>query len=302
MTFSRALPPLLLLAASLARAAGYDPDAGRAALRADANAAYADVVDAAGLSLEAEKIASIKSGLDEGARRAGLAADDARSLDSLTLARLSEMQSYSGGSSGSDSPDKLFAAQSDAAADARKRWSTLLQQRDAAAAKGNGTPSDKDRLRKISDALDSADGHLRNAEDALKSADGERSRLRTAVREVGAHFEEMGKADAEVMRLAPELTRAVGEAKSAVDAIGQEPRNVTQEAAVRKLGVAKGVAQAISVNADAACNRTAEIHSRSKTFDRARPAGDAFLATVRSELDAAKPFLDTAQSLLGSGG
>ena len=292
-----------------ARAAGYDPDADRAALRGAANACYDETVRATGLALTAEKAPEIKTGLDEAVRQCRLAAEAAKSLETAGTLRAAEMAAVAAGRGGPapDAEAKDFAA---AAAAQRARRTRDGSAQDELARRVDALPDKKDDgkpnaakrelkelLASAAAALDAADGALSKAEAAAPAMADGASRLKAAGAASRAPAEERSRYDAQVVAGADAFPAAVDEAKKRVDMLGSEPVQENRTRAWQKLEPLRDAARDVAAAADRACNRADDFHSRSKEFDRGRAAFEAARGAGAGTPAAAKASLDEAERL-----
>ncbi|MBI3565529.1 MAG: hypothetical protein HY079_10070 [Elusimicrobia bacterium] len=301
--------PLLaaaLLVATPVSAAKYDPDADRAALRGAANACYDETVHATGLALTPEKAAEIKTGLEEAVRRSRSASDAAKTLETEGGKRSAEMTAVAGGRGGPapEAEAKDFAA---AAAAQRARWTKAAAEQDGLKRRVDALPDKKDdgkpdlekrelkeRLGSAAGALDDADAALKRAEaSAPAMADGA-ARLKTALKSSSGPAAERAAYDAQVVSGADAFPPAVGEAKTRVDMLGEEPREKSRARAWEKLDPLRDRARDILAAADRACNRADDFHNRSKDFDRAWSDFDAGRKSGAGAPAAAAAALDRA--------
>lgn len=301
-----ALAALVALTAP-ALAAKYDPDADRQALRAAATACYDATMRATGLSLEPEKIADIKNGLDEAARQGQSAEDAAKSLETAAALRADDMTLALKGRSG-PAPDAVAKTFGDAAAAQRARWKTLTDQRLALKSQVDALPErtrdDKpNRLkRELKEQLEAAasdeaeaDGMLRDAEAAAATMTDGAAKMKEAQKRSLDPGADRARNSAEVIRLADAFPGQVNEAKGRVDRLGTEPRAENKTRAWEKLDPLRDRSRELWAAADRACNRADEYHARSNDFDRAETA----FTTARKGSDglpgSARTLLDRAE-------
>lgn len=303
----RYLAPLALFISAGAVAAGYDPDADRAALRGAANACYDETVRATGLPLTPEKAPEIKTGLDEAVRQCRLAAEAAKSLETGGVQRAAEMAAVAAGRGGPapEADAKEFAAaasaqrarwsKDDAAQDElRKRVDALPDKKDDG--KPNGEKRElKDMLAGSAAALDDADGALKKAEAAAPAMAEGAARLGAARKAALGPADERARADAQVAAGADAFPPAVDEAKKRVDMLGSEPREENRTRAWQKLEPLRDRAREVAAAADRACNRADDFRSRSKDFDRGWDAYDGARRAGAGTPAAAKAALDGAE-------
>ncbi|MEQ1919727.1 MAG: hypothetical protein ABL955_11055, partial [Elusimicrobiota bacterium] len=164
----RMLVVLACFAPASARAARYDPDADRTALRQAATLSHSTVVDTTSLPLVPDRVPAISAGLDEGLRLAQAASGSARSLDAAARKRAVEMDA--GVKASSALKIKELA---DPIAAERLRWQRLSADYEDMQKKVDGLPEEERKplrplLAKALGALQSAAEALRPLEDSVK--------------------------------------------------------------------------------------------------------------------------------------
>lgn len=290
-----------------AAAAKYDPDADRAALRGAANACYDETVRATGLALTPEKAGEIKTGLDEAVRQSKSAQEAAKTLEAEGQKRAAEMAAIAAGRGGpTPEPEaKDFAA---AAAVQRSRWSQRAAEQAELRGRVDALPDKKDDgkpdpvKRELKELLGSAGGALDDADAALKRAEAAApmmtdgaARLKAALKASAGPADERARYDAQVIAGAEDFPPAVGEAKSRVDMLGEEPREKSRARAWQKLEPLRDRARDILAAADRACNRADDFHGRSSDFDRGWADFDAARKSGAGAPAAAAAALDRAE-------
>lgn len=290
---------LSLLASAPAAAARYDPDADRAALRQAATVSYSTVVEATGRALEPEQVPAISAGLDEGLRLARLAAAAAASLDGAARRRDAEMQAALKAAS-----EAAIKELSEPVAAEGLRLEKLtgglaeLKEKVEALPDGENKKELQALLRKASSALRPAAELLRPLQASVKSM-GERAlAMREARAEALGPLVEVSSAAAGVIARAEELPAPLGEAKSRLGALGQEPRGAARSRAWETLELLRAVSRLLFRDADAACNRADDFRRRSAGFEKEFEAFSSARLAASAGPGAAKAFLDEAHKAL----
>lgn len=286
-----------LLASAPARAARYDPDFDRAALRQAATVAHSTVVEATGRALEPDQAAAIAAGLDEGLRLARLASAAAASLDGAARRRDLEMEAAVKASSGAKDQAEAVSAESARARALGAEQSELREQ--------VRTLPDDERKKKLAALLDKASDGLAAASDALRpleaahAAMGERAlEMKEARSAARGPLVEISSAAAGVITRAEELPPGMAEAKSRLAALGAEPRDAARARAWEKLEPLRDVSRLLFQAADAAGNRADDFRRRSASFDKEHEAFARARAAASAGPGAAKALLDEARRTL----
>lgn len=296
---ARLLSAAVLLAASFASAARYDPDFDRAALRQAATLSHSTTVDATGLALEPEKAPAIAAGLDEGLRQAGLAAGSARSLDAAARRRGAELEA---GVKDSALDLRLKELREPAAAELerKRRLASALSELKERVGK-----LPEEERKKIQPLLAKAEAALRSADAAAAPLEGalaimaDRGReLRSLRRDSLLPLVEISSAAANVILHAEELPAAVAQAKALLDALGQEPRAAARTRAWEKLDLLRGATRLLFQDADRACNRAYDLRRLSSDFEDASEAFEAARKAAAPAPEAVKAFLNQAEKAL----
>ncbi|OGS40876.1 MAG: hypothetical protein A2506_01570 [Elusimicrobia bacterium RIFOXYD12_FULL_66_9] len=291
-----------LLAASLALASPYEPGADGESLRSGALAAHESISRASGLALETEKVAFIKDGLDEGVRRASAAAEAAGRLGAQAVQRMTEMAS---------ALKKSEVKDADPAE--RRRWLRATQEHAELSARVEKLPEkapdgkpgpDKLRLqealRRAAGALKSADDSLHKGEDAATAMGAALQKMKDAHRRAQSPSAELAAAVDEAQRRAGLLPSAADEAKERLDLLSQEPRNVSRTRAGEKMEMTRGLAQRLFTAADAAANRSSELHDQSSSFEKTQEAFEKARTASQASPASARPSLEEAEKTLAS--
>lgn len=293
------LAAAILLAPACARAARYDPDFDRAALRQAATLSHSTTVDASGLALEPEKATAIAAGLDEGLRQAGLAAGAARSLDAAARRRGTEIESAAKDSA-LDRRLKELREPAAAELERKRRLASALNELKERVGK-----LPEEERKKIEPLLDKAEAALRSADAAAAPLEGaldvmaQRGReLRSLRRDSLLPLVEISSAAANVIRSAEELPAAVAQAKALLDALGQEPRAAARTRAWERLDLLRGATRLLFQDADRACNRAYDLRRLSSDFEDASEAFEAARKAAAPVPDAVKAFLNQAEKAL----
>lgn len=293
---------LLALLAASALAAPYDPGADGAALRAGALAAHESVSRACALALEPSKAPDIKGGLDEGVLRVRAAAEAASRLDAQAKQRTAEMAAA-----------LKKPGSKDEIAPERRRWKTASSDHAELTARVEKLPEktpdgkpgpDKRRLKealsRAAGSLSAADEALRKGEDAATSMGDSLQKMKDAARRAQSPAGELAASVAETLRLAGLLPGAVDEAKTRVDLLSQEPRNVSRTRAWDKLEAARGLTSGLFPAADAAGNRAGSLSDQSAAFARASDSFEKARTASDASPHAARPSLAEAEKTLAS--
>lgn len=293
-----------LLALAVPAAAKYDPDSDRASLRGAALACYDAAARAAGSALDPARAAEIKALVDSSSARGNDAASVGQTLALGAAKRADEMEAVLRGRGG-PAPETAAADLARAAATQRARWTADGSDRDGLTKRLDALPKDSPDRTSVREALDAATATLRDADDALGAAESGAASAAAAAadmkeRAAASHGpdDELAAAVVQVRAAADQVLARAGEAKTAVDGLGQEPREVSRTKAGDELGAVRDAALPLSQAADRAYNRSDEFRSRSAAFDRALSAYDAARAAAAPKPAAAKDALDRAEKSL----
>lgn len=292
-----AMRSLLLLAAFAARAAAYDPEHDRAALRQAAANAHNTVVDATGLPLLPEKAAAIVAGLDEGLRLARLAAASAVSLDDAAKARAAAMEAGTKDAALDGKIKELSAP----VAEQSSRLKKLSGEQQELEAKVDKLPEEE--RKKLKPLAAKAAGFLARAasaldplDDALKAMAAAAPEMKDQRKRALGPLSELSAAVAGVRRSADEYAGPLDEAKARLGALGQEPREAARARAWEKLTLLRDAVLALFQHADRTCNRADDFRRRSEAYGEAASAFEKARAAAASGPSAAREYLDLARA------
>ncbi len=288
---------LLAVLVPAARAANYDPEPDRAALRHAAASCHSTVVDATGLPLLPEKAAAIGAGLDEGLRLARLAAVIARSLDDAAKARAAAMEAGTKDAA-LDGKIKELAAP---VAEQSARLKKLASEQAELEAKVDALPEEerkklKPLAAKSAGLLARAGSALAPLDDALKAMAAAAPEMKDQKKRALGPLAELTAAAAGVVRAADEYAGPLDEAKARLGNLAQEPREAARARAWEKLALLRDAVVSLFQFADRACNRADDFRRRSEAYGDAAGAFEKARAAAVSGPGAAKDLLDAAHA------
>ncbi len=287
------------LAPTFARAARYDPDADRAVLRQTATSAHTAVVEATGLSLELGKVPAISAGLDEGLRQARLSSEAAHSLDAAARRRAAEMEV---GVKADLRAGKINELSEPITAE-RQRWERLSSELKDIKSKVDDLPKEiKNKIMPLVaaavEALQSADESLRPLEQAVKALKGNAFEMKGVRREALVPLGEVASSAADIIAHASDFPAQMVEAKTRLGALDQTRNNAVINRIWETFNLLRDATRLIFQAADRACNRAADFHRLSATYEKFSDAFEKALEATDSGPATAKLLLNKAQEAL----
>lgn len=288
---------LTLAVAAFAALSRYEPDALRLSLRQEAQTAYQSVVDATGLTLEPEKAAQIKAGLDEGVRRGRAAGETAAKLLALSQTAFAEMDKAAESRDGAELAEAAggFKARFDAGEREQRELKSRVEALPGEDPKKTGLLG---QIKEAAERLELLRPGIERLERELKTIADETQRVKDARRRGEDPYRQLSDAANGVSSESERLGALAEAAKPPLDALGQEPRQDARRRAWDKLEPARESARQLFVHADAAANRADEFKRHRAAFERAWRTLDESAQSARQAAPGLRLGLGELEKLL----
>lgn len=247
------------------------------------------------MSLEKEKITSLKDLVDQSATGSTGAYQAAQSINAQSQDALSYMKKTIEGDRDKLSIDKVLVALSHSFTESKDLLQNLTQDIQPITTGDNASASNKQLL----ELLDDSKNNLSETEVKLKIMSDDAGRLKNRFKEENLWSEEMQKAFGDISHNASLIPQSAADVKNSLDALGTPPESVQRTKASQKIDDLRSLIGALYLSSDILSHRADNFGRGWSDFKKARDefsdANDSAarkLRDVRDGLDRARKAVD----------